>query len=153
MKLQYIIYSLLLMAVLCAVSIGVGWQVRGWHDDATTLKAVTKDNAALRQQFGAVVGASNALTDTIAAGNAATDQSVARLVTALGEQSHALTQIRLDIKTLPVGACSFTPAADQLLLRSYQAAFGPASDQAAAPGQAGGGHATHSAARPAHRSQ
>lgn len=129
--------------LLLAVSAFSGWHVRGWHDDAAQLKGARADTDLLTQQFNGVINASNNLAAIISQKNQATEASIAGLTTTLGDQSHALSQLRFQIKSIPVGTCSFTPAADSLLQRAYQASFGTATDPATTAGKTGSGHAIH----------
>lgn len=122
-----------------------GWHVRGWHDDSKQLKAANAAVVSLQNGFAGVVTASNNLAATISGQNKATENSIAELTLALGNQDHALAQLRQDIKTIPVGNCSFTPDADSMYQRAYQAAFGGPGYPATQAGKAGGGNAVHPA--------
>jgi type II secretory pathway pseudopilin PulG len=133
---------LIAVAVLALASAGTGWLVRGWHDDSKQLKQTRADITTLTNGFKTVIGSSNALAVTIAQRNRDTELRTTKLLTQLGDQRHALNQLRLDIKAIPVGTCQFTPAADGLLQHAYQAAFG-ADHPAPAPRKAGGRDAAH----------
>jgi hypothetical protein len=142
-KLMAIALALLL---LMGASVVVGWHVRGWHDDSAQLKQTRADISGMHTQMVDVVNASNHLTDTITRQNKVTDDSIAQFTTTLGSQDHALTQIQVDIKSLPVGDCRLTPDADGLYQRAYQAAFGTSIHPAAATGKASGRDAAYPAA-------
>jgi hypothetical protein len=149
-KLLAIIVALFLLVALSAFG---GWHIRGWHDDSAQLKKANADIASLNAGFSTVVTASNQLAATISMKNQATEASIAGLTIALGDQDHALAQLRLDIKSIPVGTCSFTPDADGLYQRAYKTAFGDTSDPTSGSGKASIGHANHSAATAASRHQ
>jgi Flp pilus assembly pilin Flp len=137
-----IIALFIAMLLLGGVSAFGGWLVRGWHDDARQLKQTRADIVSLTNGFKDVIGSSNALAVTITQRNRDTELRTEKLLTQLGDQQHALNQLRLDIKAIPVGTCQFTPAADRLLQRAYEAAFG-ASDPVVAPRKTGSRDAAH----------
>lgn len=133
------------LGLLALLAIGLlgGWHVRGWRDGAAQLKASQQAIQQYGQQVSDMAKASNALNDTIMQQNKTTDDNIAGLATALGVQNHALTQLQLDVKSLPVGSCAFTRDADGLYQRAYQAAFGTAPPDRGEARKAGGRHAAH----------
>lgn len=148
-----ILGGLLALLIMMLVSLSGGWYIRGWHDDSKQLKKTNSDIAAMHAQFADVVTASNQLTDTISASNKATDGLITGMMQTLGSQNRALSQIQLDIKSIPVGTCSFTPDADGLYQRAYQAAFGAARRQDPAAGKTDRRDVPNSAAAAARTNQ
>lgn len=140
----YKILALLVATLLlCAGSALGAWMVRGWHDDAGQLKQARKDVNTLTTRFDGVITASNTMAATIAQRNRETDANTSQLLAKIGAQNHALTQLQLDIRSIPVGTCQFTPAADGMYQRAYEAAFGATGSHAAATGKTGGRDAAH----------
>jgi hypothetical protein len=129
-----------------------GWHIKGWKDDSAQLKVANKATEQLAQQFTNVVDSYNVLAKQVEASNKATEDSIAGMTQALGEQDHEISKLQLDIKTIPVGSCQFTPDADSLYERAYQAAFG-ASNPATQTRKTDSSHATDRASPGAGRYQ
>lgn len=138
-----ILAGVILLALLMASSAFAGWHTRGWKDDAARLKRTQNDIRDLHAQFSSVVNASNAVAGKLATSNRVTEASIANLTNALGDQTHAFSLLQTDIRTLHLGDCSFTPAADGLFKRAYQNAFGAPAYPVAPTRKAGRGHAVH----------
>ncbi len=133
-----ILASILIIAALSFGSFYAGYRVSAWHKDSTqlSLERQQQADAVTAQQR---MDKQNAIVIAkIDAANQRTSDLQAATQSLIEGQDNALNIIQFKIGHLPVGHCSFTPAAGRLWDETYHATFGalPGGHQAAGTSQA-----------------